>query len=253
MPAIQNLGVLKIEKTRNQKPQQNAEVISNQSFTPHKLPKPFDEPNSLSSETSPQQPDHRTIAPILLSLYDRYVMSTVAHITTAEQLFATNLQHCELIGGELVMMSPAGFDHGRFASRIVAALENHVARQRLGIVTTAEAGFQLATDPDTVRAPDVAFVRADRIPPEGVKGYFQGAPDLAVEVVSPSDRPSEIAAKVQDWLHAGCSMVWVVEPGNRTVAIHRPGNQVTIVTTADTITGSDLLPGFSMPVARVFS
>jgi len=178
-------------------------------------------------------------------------MLTVGQITTAEQLFATNLQHCELIGAELVMTSPAGFDHGRFASRIVAALENHVARQGLGIVTTAEAGFQLARDPDTVRAPDVAFVQVDRVPPGGVKGYFQGAPDLAVEVVSPSDRPDEVAAKVQDWLQAGCSTVWVVEPANRTVAVHRLGNQVAILTTVDTLTGGDVLPGFSMPVARV--
>jgi Uma2 family endonuclease len=181
------------------------------------------------------------------------VMSTITNITTAEQLFATNLQHCELIGGELVMMSPAGFDHGRFASRIVAALENHVSRHGLGIVTTAEAGFQLAHDPDTVRAPDVAFVRADRIPPDGVRGYFQGAPDLAVEVVSPSDRPDEVAAKVQDWLQAGCSMVWVVEPKDGTVTIHRPGNKDTILTTSDAITGGEVLPEYSMPVARIFA
>jgi Uma2 family endonuclease len=181
------------------------------------------------------------------------VMSTTANITTAEQLYAMSLQHCELIGGELVMMSPAGFDHGRFASRIVAALENHVSRHGLGIVTTAEAGFQLAHDPDTVRAPDVAFVRADRIPPDGVKGYFQGAPDLAVEVVSPSDRPDEVAAKIQDWLQAGCVMVWVVEPKDGTVTIHRRGNKDTILTTSDAITGSDVLPGFSMPVAKVFT
>ena len=99
------------------------------------------------------------------------------------------------------MMSPAGFDHGRFASRIDAALENHVSRHGLGVVTTAEAGFQVAHDPDTVRAPDVAFVRAHRIPSGGVKGFFQGAPDLAVEVVSPSDRASEVTAKVQEVLH----------------------------------------------------
>ena len=151
------------------------------------------------------------------------------------------------------MMSPAGFDHGRFASRIVTALENHVSRQGLGIVTTAEAGFQLARNPDTVRAPDVAFVRADRVPSGGVKGYFQGAPDLAVEVVSPSDRPDEVATKVQDWLQAGCSMVWVVEPANRTVAIHRRGSQVVVLTSADALTGGDVLPEFSMPVARVFA
>ena len=122
---------------------------------------------------------------------------SLAQITTAEQLWDANLPRCELVGGELVMMSPAGFDHGRFASKIVAALENHATRRALGVVTTAEAGFQVAHDPDTVRAPDVAFVRADRIPPHGVKGFFQGAPDLAVEVVSPTDRLSEIAAKIK--------------------------------------------------------
>jgi len=180
-------------------------------------------------------------------------MSAIDSITTAEQFFAANLPHSELIGGEIFQMSPAGFDHGRFASRIVAALENHVSGQGLGIVTTAEAGFQIAHDPDTVRAPDVAFVRADRIPPDGVKGYFQGAPDLAVEVVSPSDRPDEVAAKVQDWLRAGCSMVWVIEPENRTVAVHRRGNEVAMLTTADTLIGGDVLPEFFMPVARVFA
>ena len=151
------------------------------------------------------------------------------------------------------MMSAAGFDHGRFASRIVAALENHVARQGLGIVTTAEAGFQLARDPDTVLRPDVAFVCAVPIPPGGVKGYFQGVLDLAVEVVSPSDRPDEVAAKVQDWLRAGCSMVWVVELTNHTVAVHRRGSQVAVSTTIYMLTGGDVLPGFSMKVARVFA
>jgi Uma2 family endonuclease len=180
-------------------------------------------------------------------------MSIVEQITTAEQLLSANLQHCELIGGELVMMSPAGFDHGRFASRIVAALQNHVTPRGLGIVTTAEAGFQLAHDPDTVRAPDVAFVRAERFPPGGVKGFFQGAPDIAVEVVSPSDRASEVAAKVQDWLRAGCSLVWVVDPESRTVTVHRSPKEIAILTAADTLVGIDVLPEFLMPVVKVFS
>jgi len=80
-------------------------------------------------------------------------MSLSTQITTAEQLLAANLPRCELIGGEIVMMSPAGFDHGRYASRIVGALENHVTPRGLGVVTTAEAGFQIACNPDTVRAP----------------------------------------------------------------------------------------------------
>jgi Uma2 family endonuclease len=180
-------------------------------------------------------------------------MSVVEQVTTAEQLFAANLQHCELVGGELVMMSPAGFDHGRFASRIVAALENHVARQGLGVVTTAEAGFQLAHNPDTVRATDVAFVRVDRIPPGGVKGFFQGAPDIAVEVVSPNDRASEVAAKVRDWLQAGCSLVWIVDPENRTVTVHCSRKEIARLTVGDSLTGGDVLPMFSMPVANVFA
>lgn len=180
-------------------------------------------------------------------------MSVVEQITTAEQLLAANLQRCELIEGELVMMSPAGFDHGRFASRIVAALENHVARSGLGVVTTAEAGFQLAHDPDTVRAPDVAFVRADRFPTGGVKGFFQGAPDIAVEVVSPSDRASEVAAKVRDWLQAGCSVVWVVDPENRAVTVHGSRKEIAVLAEADALTGGDVLPGFSMPLVRIFA
>jgi Uma2 family endonuclease len=180
-------------------------------------------------------------------------MSTIDSITTAEQLLIANLPHCELVKGELIVMSPAGFDHGRFASRIDAALEMHVARHGLGVVTTAEAGFQVASDPDTVRAPDVAFVRASRIPPGGVKGFFQGAPDLAVEVVSPSDRPAEVTAKVQDWLRAGCLVVWVVDPEDRTITIHRGPQDVTILGPGDTLVAADLLPGFSMPLADIFA
>jgi Uma2 family endonuclease len=179
-------------------------------------------------------------------------MSVLDQITTAEQLLAANLPRCELIGGELVMMSPAGFDHGRYASRIVAALENHVTPRGLGVVTTAEAGFQLARDPDTVRAPDVAFVRADRIPPGGVKGFFQGAPDIAVEVVSPSDRASEVAAKVRQWLKAGCSIVWVVDPETCTIAVHCSNKDTVVLSQSDTLVGGEVLPEFSMPAVHVF-
>jgi Uma2 family endonuclease len=180
-------------------------------------------------------------------------MPLTDQITTAEQLLAADLPHSELIDGELFMMSPAGFDHGRFASRIVASLENYVAPRRLGVVTTAEAGYQLAHDPDTVRAPDVAFVRAERLPEGGVKGYFQGAPDIAVEVVSPTDRAGEVAAKVRDWLGAGCAMVWVVDPENRTVTVHRSRKDIAVLTEDDMLVGGDMLPAFSMPVANVFA
>ena len=180
-------------------------------------------------------------------------MSLDTQITTAEQLLAANLPRCELIGGEIVMMSPAGFDHGRFASKIVGALENHVAPRGLGVVTTAEAGFQIAHDPDTVRVPDVAFVRADRIPSGGVRGFFQGVPDLAVEVISPTDRASEVAATVQTWLQAGCSMVWVVDPENRSVTVHRSRKEIAVLTASDLLQGADVLPEFSISVGLIFA
>ena len=101
-------------------------------------------------------------------------MAATAQITTAEDLFDANLQQCELLGGELIMMSPAGFDHGGIAGNIALALGTFVKARALGAVVTAEPGFQIAHDPDTVRVPDVAFVQADRIPPGGVKGFFQG-------------------------------------------------------------------------------
>ena len=181
-------------------------------------------------------------------------MSTIERITTAKELFeASGLERCELIGGELIMMSPAGFDHGRFAINIGNALANFVKNKALGIVVSAEAGFCIVHDPDTVRAPDVAFVRAERIPPGGVKGFFQGPPDIAVEVLSPNDRASEVAAKVQDWLQAGCPMVWVVDPETRTVTVYRSRSEIAVLTASDTLAGGDVLPDFSVQVAEIFA
>jgi Uma2 family endonuclease len=180
-------------------------------------------------------------------------MIATAQITTADQLFEANLHHCELVEGNLIMMSPAGFDHGRFAGNTFAALRSFVMPRALGIVVTAEAGFRIARDPDTVRAPDVAFVRAERIPPGGVKGFFQGPPDVAVEVVSPSDRASEVMAKAQSWLQAGCPLVWVVDPQSRTISVYRSRSEIAVLSESDALTGGDTLPGFSVPVSEIFA
>jgi len=181
-------------------------------------------------------------------------MATVAEITTAEQLFdAPDLGPCELVRGELIMVTPAGYAHGSIAGRITMALGAFVVPKRLGDVLSAEPGFLIARDPDTVRAPDVAFVRADRVPAGEKARFFEGAPDLAVEVLSPTDRASEVNAKVCDWLDAGCRMVWVADPATRTVSVYRSRTDIAVLGLSDALDGGDVLPGFSLPLAEIFS
>jgi Uma2 family endonuclease len=117
-----------------------------------------------------------------------------------------------------------------------------------------EVGFVLEHDPDTVRAPDVAFVTAARVPDATSRGkYFDGAPDLAVEVVSPGDTAAEVLEKVQEYLAAGCQMVWVIESKTRTVVSYRPDGSAKVLREDDQLSGEDVLPGFSVPVRRVFA
>jgi Uma2 family endonuclease len=120
-------------------------------------------------------------------------------------------------------------------------------------VTGAETGFRIARDPDTVRAPDVAFVCAQRLPSRRPRGYFEGPPDLAVEVVSPEDRASEVMAKVEDWLRAGCQEVWVVDPKTETVSLYRSRDESRILRLGGRLTSGELLPGFTLPVADIFA
>jgi Uma2 family endonuclease len=181
-------------------------------------------------------------------------MTSVQQITTAEQLLqAGDLGCCELVRGELVMMSPAGFDHGWIGQRLGARLSVFVEGSRLGVVTGSDTGFVLARDPDTVRAPDVAFISAARVPDSPTPGFFEGAPDLAVEVLSPSDRASDLLDKVQEWLAAGCRAVWVVDPQKKTVSIYQSRGPVRLLRTGDRLEGGEVLPGFSVAVDDIFS
>jgi Uma2 family endonuclease len=180
-------------------------------------------------------------------------MITVQEITTAQQLLeAPDLGRCELVRGELVMMSPAGYEHGVIVGNIHTCLATFVKQQSLGIVTAAETGFVIGHDPDTVRAPDVGFIRAERVPQVRTRGYFQGPPDLAVEVLSPSDRAGELLAKVQDWLAAGCRAVWVVDPTSQTISVYRGSRETTLLTIDDKLTDDAILPGFCLSVVEVF-
>jgi Uma2 family endonuclease len=181
------------------------------------------------------------------------IMAIHESITTAEQLFnAPDLGRCELLRGELKMMSPAGSRHGWIISEIGGVLRDFVNPRSLGVVFGAETGFLIGRNPDTVRAPDVAFVTAARVPEELPEGFFPGPPDLAVEVLSPGDRASEVLAKVQDWLQTGVRAVWVVDPKSKTVTVYHNRQKITILSPGDELTGDDLLPGFRLAVADLF-
>lgn len=151
------------------------------------------------------------------------------------------------------MMSPAGFEHGRLVANVTAPFTSFVRENKLGVVTGAETGFWIGRDPDTVRAPDVGFVRDERVPAAPTKGFFEGPPDLAVEVLSPDDRASRVLAKVHDWLAAGCRAVWVVDPEARTVSVCRSGAEMIVLTVSDELTGDDVLPEFRLAVAEIFA
>lgn len=180
-------------------------------------------------------------------------MATVEKTMSADEYLALgDIGPSALIQGELILMSPSGYNHGCIASYIDWALRNFLRTNKLGRASTAEAGFLISRNPDTVRAPDVAFVRAERIPPGGQKKFFEGPPDLAVEVLSPDDRSSEVNVKIHDWLQAGCVQVWVIDPQTQTVMVYRSAREVTVFALEDILTAPDLLPGFSLPVAEIF-
>ncbi len=160
----------------------------------------------------------------------------------------------ELVRGELRRMSPAGHVHGRIAATFTVLLGAFVREHTLGVVYAAETGFLLAHHPDTVRAPDCAFVCAARLAAAapGSDGFFPGPPDLAVEVISPSDAYSEVEEKVAEWLEAGCQAVLLVDPRRRMVVVHRPAQPVVPFGETDRLAIPDLLPGWSLSLEEVF-
>jgi len=182
-------------------------------------------------------------------------MTTANVLVTAEELFSMPDDgfRYELVRGELRKMAPAGHIHGKVAINISTPLAQYVRAHNLGTVYAAETGFKLASNPDTVRAPDVAFIRRDRVEEVGnVEGYWPGAPDLVVEVVSPSDTYSEVEEKVLEWLEAGVRMVIVANPRKRVVTVYRSLTEITVLTEADTLDGADVVPGWKMAVRDMF-
>lgn len=177
-----------------------------------------------------------------------------SELVTAEELerMGRPAFHFELVKGRLVRMNPPNHEHGRVTVHLGAALFQFVRANDLGGVVV-ESGYTLARDPDTVRGPDVSFVRKGRpnYPPH--RGFFVGAPDLAVEVRSPDDSIRELLAKADEYLAAGAELVWIVDPDDATVRVLRPGSEPVTLGVRDILDGGATVPGFSLPLAELFA
>lgn len=174
---------------------------------------------------------------------------------TADQLFslAADGYRYELIAGEIKMMSPAGGQHGRVASQIAYLLKRHVDTHHLGVVYAAETGFLIQTNPDTVLAPDAAFVSTARHRTlEDETGYLPLAPDLAVEVISPNDRFSRVEAKALTWLDAGTKLVLLIDPAEQTIHAYRSRKRIDIYHPEETVDCSDAVRGWQLTGKDVF-
>jgi len=176
---------------------------------------------------------------------------TVTSLMTADELYhlPNDGTRYELVRGELrKKMSPTGIAHGRIAARIIGSLMAHLEIHPIGEVYSNDVGFRVARNPDSVLAPDVAFVRKERVV-DSTK-FFEGAPDLAIEVVSPRDSYSDVEEKAADWLRAGARAVIIVDPTRKSARIDRASATSNV---AEAISVDELLPGWRLPLAKLFA
>jgi len=158
----------------------------------------------------------------------------------------------ELVSGRLVVREPPGLRHGRIISRLAKAMMDHADAHGLGEVLASEIGYHVARDPDTVRAPDISFIARDRTPSADLVGYPEFAPDIVVEVLSPTDRAGYVNRKVGDWLVGGARLVWVIDPARRMARVYRPDGPDDVVLEGELLDGEDVLPGFSFAMRSLF-
>lgn len=184
-------------------------------------------------------------------------MSATIQLMTADEFLARPRKGCrsELIEGELIEMQPAGFFHGFTSNLLGAALTVHVRQHDLGAILAAETGFKVATNPDTILAPDVGFVVKERLPADlsTLVKFFLGAPDLAVEVVSPGDTYEEVDTKTARYLDAGTRLVWIVRPRHKRVEVHRADGTSGLLSQNEMLSGEGVVPGFEILIAQIFS
>lgn len=173
---------------------------------------------------------------------------------TASELLLLDLpgKSTELVRGRLIVREPPGTYHGRVQSKLNVRVGVFVDAHKLGAVFGQDTGFQIASDPDTVHAPDLAFVSRERVALIAPRGYAALAPDLVAEIFSHDDRPGEVTTKIGEWLGAGVRIVWVIDPERRTAHAHRADGSIAVIPRDGALEGEQLLPGFVCPLAELF-
>lgn len=181
-------------------------------------------------------------------------MATTTVMTAADlEEMGSEAKHFELIGGVLRERQPMGAEHGEIEIQLLLPLGSYVLSRGLGRVYPSDTHFILPTQPEETVVPDLAVVRADRLPPAGRrKGFLRLAPDLVVEVVSPTDRAATVAQKVELYQRAGVRLIWVIRTPRRTVTVYPLGQRPFTLRVGDTLDGGDVVPGFRLPVATLF-
>lgn len=174
-------------------------------------------------------------------------------LITGEELYQMpDLGRCELVDGRIVPLSPTGRPHGRATARLTTRLSNFVESHDLGEVLTTDPGVYTRRDPDTVRAPDVTFISHDRLAGCKEDGYLDVAPEIVVEVLSPTDRKGQVARKIEEYLAARVLRVWVLDSKRRQILVHRSNTDVQQFGIGDTLTDEELLPGFRLALSDLF-
>ena len=167
---------------------------------------------------------------------------------TLQEFLENDLEGYEYIKGELVPMAAAAIVHGEIGSNVHFLLASHVRENKLGRLYIVETAFQLG---DRVVKPDIGFVSTERLSEDKLKG-FSVAPDLAIEIVSPTDKHYDATEKALAYLKAGTRLVWVIEPVAKTVMVYRSPTNISLLTYDDILTGEDVVEGFTCPVAQLF-
>lgn len=178
----------------------------------------------------------------------------IDELMTADQLERVQIpgKATELARGRLVVSEPPGTHHGKIAGRLLLRVGTFVEGQRAGEVFGQDSGFKIATNPDTVRAPDLAFVAVDRLSRVGRRGYAALAPDLIAEILLPEDRLETVTSKVGEWLNAGARLAWVLDPERRLAHVHRPDGSFSLIDVGGALDGETVLPGFRCALADLF-